>query len=132
MPNWKKVLVSGSDANIRQLTLGASGTTYSLPSSTGSTGEVLVVQSDSNLSFGSVVGALNDGTISSSAQIADHGFINEVGDASLTGSFVVSSSAQSIVLQTSRDIDLMGQQIRLMGNPFGDLIEQTQLQVSTG
>jgi hypothetical protein len=134
MPNWKKVLVSGSDANIRQLTLGASGTTYTLPTTTGSQGEILVTQADGNLQFGSVVGALNGGTISSSAQIAALGFVNEVGNHSLTGSFNISSSGAdaNITLMSDQNVDIQGNNIRVMGLPFGPTneIQETTLQVT--
>lgn len=72
MPNWKKLLVSGADASINQLTLGSSGNTYSFPTQSGNQLEVLVAQSDGDLQFGSIGAVLDDGILSSSQQIVDY------------------------------------------------------------
>ena len=59
MPNWKKVVVSGSNAELSKLNvstaLTASGIIY--PTSDGSADQVLKTDGSSNLSFGAAAGA---------------------------------------------------------------------------
>ena len=69
MPNWKKLIVSGSDASLNSLNataaLTASGLIY--PSSDGSSGQVISTDGNGNLSFSTVSGGGTALTISGSS-----------------------------------------------------------------
>ena len=56
MPNWKKVIVSGSDAALNSLnvttSLTASGLIY--PSTDGTSGQIILTDGNGNLSFSNV------------------------------------------------------------------------------
>ena len=103
MPNWKKLVTSGSDASLNSLNvtqLTASGLNY--PSSDGSANHVLQTDGAGNLSFASVGAAsLPAGVVSSSAQIIyslANNVVNEdvdFGTGDLTGSGMLVSGPNS-------------------------------------
>src|SRR6056300_1235981 len=68
MPNWKKVIVSGSDAALNSLnittSLTASGLIY--PTTDGTTGQVLTTDGAGNLTFTNTTTAITASAISAS------------------------------------------------------------------
>ena len=110
MPNWKKVVVSGSNADLNQVTasqlvVGTPNNQYTFPTQSGAISHTLVLNDSDELEFGDISGSLPPGTVSSSAQIAAYGdFVNIRGGNTISGSQIFQSDQIHFQADPNSDI----------------------------
>ena len=105
MPNWKKLIVSGSDANLNtlniQTALTASGLNY--PDTDGSSGQAITTDGSGNLSFTTISGggSTDTGSLITTASAAGSTITFTKGDSSTFNVTIAASASSADALVTA-------------------------------